>query len=104
MRTTDEVLKVVAESEFYTIDRFNRNENASLYMCFALSNAAINGLITNEEQTQAYNEVQEYLGGFAFMRTVLKMNGLPFEGEDRKRLYQKWDDRPTVLGASEILV
>lgn len=93
MRSAEEVLRVVADSEYYI------ESGGGAYMCLSLSRAVVGGLISVEESYLAEKEIESYLrdlgcGGGGTLWMALSENSLPNDFLSRKAIYLDWNNRP----------
>lgn len=84
-----EVFDKVIEAGYYT-------ENAPL-MCFSLTKASFNGVISLEERSFAHDEIKKYLGAFGSLGGLLCNNKLPYCFQDRLSIYKDWANRPVLF-------
>ena len=66
------------------------------FMCLAAEQAAENNVIYLSELELLNEVIDDYLGNYDNLEFALDLNGLPSEFEDRKRLYQDWENRPQL--------
>lgn len=102
MRSVPEIFKAVIAAGAYDTTATGWSDETSPHMCFALRIALNNGHISRAEEVEAYQEIQKYLDGFSFLRSMLSANKLPNDGVDRLGVYMDWDNRPPCKGWEEI--
>lgn len=71
MRTVEEVIRIVADSDYYTIGDAEPGWGRFNYLCLSLRYAARNGLITEDESIRAQISIERYLAW------ISKEYGLP---------------------------
>lgn len=93
-----EILKLVAESHYYTI---KPGIDSSSFMCYSLTYAKDAGLISEKEKELATKAIEKYLSMLSMIRfpsdilhKALRCNGLPSSFEDCLNIYRDWKNRP----------
>lgn len=67
-------------------------------MCFALSAALAESLISEEEFKQATAEIKGYLGAWGSLGGMLLHSNLDSAFEARLAIYKDWVNRPVIKG------
>lgn len=101
MGSVSEVLRFVAESEYYGDDlSYESEKRVSRYMCISLHMVLSVGFITLEEYDEASSEIVKYLSQLVkdryseSLEEALDYNCLDSSFEARKKIYLDWDNRP----------
>lgn len=96
MKSVQEILDIVINHGYYK--SYFEIARASPYMCLALYEAALDGVITTSEEQLAEAAICEYLEptGRGSLEEALIHSWLPNDFERRLRLYRNWADRPTL--------
>ena len=92
MKTMQEILNVILENKGRV-----RYGITTQYMCDAISVGVDQGLITEEEQDFAYEEINNYIYGNWSLGGLLKHNNLPHDLEAKIALYSNWESRPILV-------
>lgn len=102
-RKVKEILKLVAESPYYTLPG---SKTSSPFMCYSLTHAKNAGLISEEEKELAINAIEKYLNKLTDdpdgLYIALEANGLPNSFEDRLKIYRDWKKRPKPWKQEEL--
>lgn len=84
-------------------ETFDKVINAGIYasnsiglMCYALLEAACDGVISKEEMKAAKAEIKEYLGANGSLGGKLLFNNMPYTFEHRLAIYKDWANRPVL--------
>lgn len=107
MKTMQEILNLMIDEGFYSD---TERGGGSSYMCHALRNAELKGLITEKEYTDCTKKIKHYLdielGSISdYLTDSLRDVGLPYDKEYITALYRNWENRPipATRPVSEIL-
>lgn len=92
MKTVQEVFNKVIEGEYY-------HPAAARYMCEALMRARELGIITEQEDAIAHQEINKYLreelkSNANSLKQALIENDLPHDCQDLLDIYRNWENRP----------
>lgn len=89
-----EVFNKVIEAGYYAI--YEEGKRSSTLMCFALSKAHMDNLITLDERHQAGLAIRDYLPDCGTLEDKLFRNNYPYGFKARRTIYLNWNNRPDL--------
>lgn len=90
MNDIQETLNKVIDSGIY------RTNDFSSLMCVAIGRAVSLGLVSAKEAIKTENAICEYIKPYGSLSPALFNNGLPYEFNDKLKIYKDWANRPKL--------